>query len=281
MDDLNGTEETIVEAVEPTGPAEDQGKETATPEGGVNPHWEPLRSKLDPISFSKIEEDLKNWDKSADTRISSVNQQLRAYSELGTPEQLQSYATLAQRIDSEPEVIHKALGEFLQKTGRMPETQKELQAAVDNVEEEAEKPEENPELAELRAGQEQITQFLQAQAQAQQEAEADAALDTEIKQLKETHPELLDEDIQEVLQRAAFIASSSNKVPKLADVATDYIENVRNRILNTPRPGDSAPRLVPPTGGAPSTNAQQWDSGKASRDEIQNLIAGLVTRDRK
>lgn len=248
--------------------------------GGGNPAWDTVRTKLDPISFSKIEPDLKDWDKSAETRISSVNQQLKAYSDLGTPDQLKTYAELARRIDTEPEVIHEALGKFLQANGRMPETQKELTDAVDEVE--GDPTEENPELAAIRAGQEKIENFLVQQAQAQQLEAADRELATEIDTLKTAHAELDDRDVQNILQRAAFLAQTTNKIPTLEDVAVEYIEKDRNRILSIQRPGDSAPRLVPTTGGTPPVNQQQqFDAGAASREDVQALIAGLVTRDRK
>ena len=126
MEVPEGTEQPVTDPVEgASGPSDNQGESTS---GGGNPAWETLRSKLDPISFSKIEEDLRGWDKSAETRIASVNQKLSDYQKLGTPEKLQTYANLAQRIDAEPEVIYDALGKFLQKTGRMP-SQQELETA--------------------------------------------------------------------------------------------------------------------------------------------------------
>lgn len=282
MSDPIGTEAPAAstEAPAPSGPEITQ-EPTASEGGGGNPAWDTVRTKLDPISFSKIEEDLKNWDKSAETRISSVNQQLKAYSDLGTPDQLKTYAELARRIDTEPEVIHEALGNFLKDNGRMPETKKELTDAVEGVESEN-PPEENPELAAIKAGQEKIENFLYQQAQAQQLEAADKELATEIDTLKTAHAELDERDVQNILQRAAFIAQTTNKIPTLEEVAVEYIEKDRNRILSTPRPGDSAPRLVPTTGGTPPVNKeQQFDSGSASREDIQNLIAGLVTRDRK
>ena len=278
MSDPIGTEEVTSPEGTPSGPEVTQ--QEPAPEGGGNPAWETVRSKLDPISFSKIEEDLKGWDKSAETRISSVKQQLSAYSELGTPEQLKSYATLAQRIDTEPEVIHQALGDFLRKNGRLPETNKELTDAVDQVEDEN-APEENPELAAIKAGQEEIKNFLAQQEEARAVAAAEEELATEITTLQEAHPELDERDVQNVLQRAAFIAQTTNKIPTLEEVAVEYIEKDRNRILSTQRPGDSAPKLVPTGGGAPSTQQQQVSMGKMPREDVQNLIAGLVTKDRK
>lgn len=280
MSDPIGTE-APAEQPESSGPEVDAPEPTAPEGGGGNPAWDTVRTKLDPISFSKIEEDLKNWDKNAETRISSVNQQLRAYSELGTPEQLKQYADLARRIDTEPEKIHEALGNFLRENGRLPETKKELTDAVADAENEDPEAPENPELAAIRQGQEEIRDFFLAQQEAQAVEAAEKELATEVDNMKAAHPELDERDIENILQRAAFLIQTTNKNKPLEELAVEYIEKDRNRILNTPRPGDSAPRLVPTTGGTPQPPSQQFDAGAASREDVQALIAGLVSRDRK
>jgi hypothetical protein len=135
MDETTGTEiDTAPEVSESSGPVGETTEQQATGDSGGNPAWDSLRSKLDPVSFHNIQEDLKNFDKNAESRISSLNQQLKQYNELGSPEQLQNYATIAQRLDTEPEVIYNALGEFLKQNGRLPNTEKELQEAVDEEE---------------------------------------------------------------------------------------------------------------------------------------------------
>jgi transposase-like protein len=239
-----------------------------------------LRSKLDPVSFHSIQEDLKNFDKNAESRISSLNQQLKEYNELGSPEQLQNYATIAQRLDTEPEVIYNALGEFLKQNGRMPETEAELQDAVD--EEEAFGTEEapvDPRLAQLEQQQQQMQEFLAQQEQVRVQQEADSALEQEIGELKKAHPDFTEDDVREVLMRAAFQLQSSGKAGKLSDVAQEYVDKTVNRIRAVPRPGDSAPRLLPTSGGVPA-GQQATPLGKMSRNDVQSLIASSLEQGR-
>ena len=277
MDETTGTEAEIsTEIVEPSGPVETAEAPAESTSTG-NPAWESVRAKLDPISFHAIEDELKKWDKNAESRISSLNQQLKSYSELGSPEQLQNYVAIAQKLDTEPETIYQALGEFLKQNGRLPQTEAELQEAVDDQEENQEVV--DPRLAQLEQQQEQMRQFLEQQEMVRIQQEADATLDREIAELKATQPGFTDDDIKEVLMRAAFQLQSGNKNVKLADVANEYLEKTVNRIRAVPRPGDSAPRLLPTSGGVPG--GQQAPSlGKMSRSEVQDFIAASLQQGR-
>ena len=277
MDETTGTEiDTSTEVQESSGPVE--AAETPDVSGG-NPAWDSLRTKLDPISFRAIEDDLKNFDKQAESRISSLNQQLKSYSELGSPEQLQNYSVIAQKLDTEPEVIYNALGEFLKQNGRLPETEKELQSAVDDQEANQDQPQEDPRLAQLEQQQQMMQNFLMQQQQMQIEQEADVALDKEVNELKQAYPEFTNEDVREVLMRTAFKFQQTGKSAKLADVAKEYMDNTVNRIRAVPRPGDSAPRLLPTSGGMPQ-GQQQVSLGKMSRNDVQNLIASSIAQGR-
>jgi hypothetical protein len=274
VDDLTGTDSVDTSAEVPTadsGPVD--GGDNLASEAGGNPAWESLRTKLDPISFKSIEEDLKGWDKSAETRISTLNSQLKPYKDLGEVEQLQSYAALAQQIDAQPEVIYEALGNFLRENGRMPETQAELQDAVDDTEDGQEY--RDPRFDELQQQQEQMRQFLEQQENARMEQEADKALEQEIGQLQQSFPDFTQDDIQEVLMRAAFELTNGSE-RKLDEIAKEYIEKTVNRIRAVPRPGDSAPRLLPTSGGVPTSNGQGTPLGKMSRSDVQSLIAASL-----
>lgn len=277
MDETTGTEiDASTEAVESSGPVETAEAPAESTSG--NPAWDSVRTKLDPISFRAIEDELKNWDKQAESRISSLNQQLKSYSELGSPEQLQNYAAIAQKLDTEPEVIYQALGEFLKQNGRMPETEQELQDAVDDQEEGQENVI-DPRLSQLEQQQEQMRQFLEQQEMMRVQQEADATLDQEIAELRAAQPDFTEDDIKEILMRAAFQLQSGNKAVKLGDVANEYLEKTVNRIRAVPRPGDSAPRLLPTSGGVPGGN-QNPSLGKMSRDDIQNFIASSLQQGR-
>ncbi len=282
MDETTGTEtETSTEVVDSSGPVGETTEQAPADDSGGNPAWDSLRSKLDPVSFHNIQDDLKTFDKNAESRISSLNQQLKQYNELGSPEQLQNYAAIAQRLDTEPEVIYNALGEFLKQNGRLPETAQEMQDAVDEEEatnENGEAPV-DPRLAQLEQQTQQMQEFLAQQEQMRIQQEADTVLGQEIDELKQAHPDFSEDDVREVLMRAAFQLQSSGKTAKLSDVAQEYVDKTVNRIRAVPRPGDSAPRLLPTSGGMPG-GQQAKPLGKLSRDDVQNLIASSIQQGR-
>ena len=281
MDEPTGTEiDTEPEVSDSSGPVETAEASPEVDSSGGNPAWESLRTKLDPVSFHSIQDDLKNFDKNAESRISSLNQQLKEYSGLGSPEQLQNYSAIAQRLDTEPEVIYNALGEFLKQNGRLPETAKEMQDAVDEeaTDEYGEAPE-DPRLAQLEQQQQQMQQFLAQQQQVRVQQEADSALEQEIGALKQAHPDFSEDDVREVLMRAAFQLQSSGKAGKLSEVANEYVDKTVNRIRAVPRPGDSAPKLLPTSGGMPG-GQQAKPLGKLSRNDVQSLIASSLEQGR-
>lgn len=281
MDETTGTEiDTSPEVSESSGPVGETTEQQTSGDSGGNPAWDSLRSKLDPVSFHNIQEDLKSFDKNAESRISSLNQQLKQYNELGSPEQLQNYAMIATRLDTEPEVIYNALGEFLRQNGRLPNTEKELQDAVD--EEEATNEYDgpvDPRLAQLEQQQQQMQDFLAQQEYMRVQQEADYTLEQEINELKQVHPEFSEDDVREVLMRAAFQLQSNGKSGKLSDVAQEYVDKTVNRIRAVPRPGDSAPRLLPTSGGMPG-GQQAKPLGKLSRNDVQSLIASSIEQGR-
>jgi len=282
MDETTGTEtETSTEVVDSSGPVEETTEQQTSGDTGGNPAWDSLRSKLDPVSFHNIQEDLKTFDKNAESRISSLNQQLKQYNELGSPEQLQNYAAIAQRLDTEPEVIYNALGEFLKQNGRLPETAQEMQDAVDEEEATNENDEApvDPRLAQLEQQTQQMQEFLSQQEQMRIQQEADVALEQEINELKQAHPDFTEDDVREVLMRAAFQLQSNGKAAKLSDVAQEYVDKTVNRIRAVPRPGDSAPRLLPTSGGMPG-GQQAKPLGQLSRNDIQSLIASSIEQGR-
>jgi hypothetical protein len=272
--DTADTSSEVAGPIETSGPVESQA--------GGNPAWESLRTKLDPVTFKLIEPDLKGFDSNAEKRISGLNQQLKGYTSLGTPDQVKSYANIARQIDAQPEVIYQALGNFLQQNGRLPQTAgevRQVQAEAD-AQDEGDLDPYDERLSQLQQQQEQMRQFLEEQENQRMSAEADQALDAEISQLKQAFPSFTDADIAEVIQKAAWQAQTQGNIPPLAQVAQSYIDNTVNRIRSVPRPGDSAPRLVPTSGGGVPQNTQQTSLGKRSNADVQALVAGIISQSR-
>lgn len=260
---------------------------TAEPQqaGGENPAWEPFKTKLDPISYRAIQDDLKALDQSAQSRITSVNEQLKpwkAFADAGYgPEQVQQAITIAKQLNEKPEEIFTALQTYLEREGRLPNKQELKQEVVEQQgDPEAEQqPQTDPRFETLEQQQKMMMEFLQNQHKAEVDRAADDELNSEISALREAHKDLTDADLNEIINRAALKAQSTGKVPTLEEAFADF-DALRTRILSTPRPGDSAPQLLPTSGGVPATGGQQKSLGQLSNAETQALMADLLDKNK-
>jgi hypothetical protein len=265
--------------VDQSQPTTEQPTQQPSGDQGGNPAWNDIRSQLDPISFSKIEPHLRSMDQAAQQRITSVNQQyapFKQFSDAGIPpERLAQAIQYADMLDKDPVKVHEMLGGFLKETGRMPTAAEAEQAMEDQENDEDQEPQGDPRV-------DQILGFLQQQARQQAEQVADAELAQEVSSLQTTHAELTQEDVKDIIGRAALAAQQAGpngKIPSLEEVYQGYFLPMRNRILTAPRPGDSAPQLLPTSGGTPQSG-QQKKLGELSRSETQDLIASLVEANR-
>jgi hypothetical protein len=254
-----------IEATEATGP------DTT---GGFNPAWEPIKEKLGDAAFQLIQPELNKWDQGVNKRFETISSEYAPYKDLGTPEELTNYRAIVQQMDENPEAMYEALGNFLQENGRMP-TKAEAQDIADEIEsDESSSDSVDPRYAELAKGQEAIMEFLEKQQEYELQMEAESELDAEIKDLVNSKG-YSEADMQEILRTAAFLSSQNDQFVPLAQAAEQF-DSLRERILTTPRPGDSAPRLLPTSGGTPQ--GVQRTVGEMSRNETQDLIAAYLSQ---
>jgi len=246
--------------------------------GGFNPAWEPIKEKLGDAAFQLIQPELSQWDQGVNKRFETISSQYAPYKDLGTPEELANYKQIIEQMDSNPEAIYEALGTFLEENGRMPSKQEAQELADEIDEQDGDDPSYDPRIDELAQGQEQIRQFLETQQQMEIQAQAEQELSVEMTTLQKER-NYSEEDMTEVIRQAAFLSSQSDNIVPLS-VAADQFDALRERILTTPRPGDSAPRLLPTSGGTPSSTANK-SMGQLSRNETQDLVAAFLNESNK
>ena len=245
--------------------------------GGFNPAWEPIKEKLGDAAFQLIQPELSQWDQGVNKRFETISSQYAPYKDLGSPEELANYKQIIEQMDSNPEAIYEALGTFLEENGRMPSKQ-EAQELADDIDEYGEDPSYDPRIDQLAQGQEQIREFLEYQQEMEVQAQAEYELADEMNAIQQERG-YSQEDMAEVIRQAAFLSSQSDNIVPLS-VAADQFDALRERILTTPRPGDSAPRLLPTSGGTPSS-AMNKSMGELSRNETQDLIAAFLNESNK
>lgn len=247
---------------------------------GGNPAWAPIREKLGDAAFKLIEPELRGWDSGVQKRFDTINQQYAPYKELGSPEELAQYKNVYQNLDQTDALdLFNQIGEFLKTEGRYP-TQAEAQDLADDLEDSDLVGKPDPRVDQLAASQDQILEFLQGQQATQQAAQADAEVGQEIDQVNPGGTKYAKDDMVEILQRAAFLnqqeeAKGSGKYIPIAQAAAEF-DALRNRLLSAPRAVNSAPKLMPTSGGAPTSGQPQRTLGSLSRSETQDLVAGFL-----
>lgn len=268
---------------EGTAPVESLGgdvqQEATGPEAdsGFNPAWEPIKEKLGDAHFQLIQSELSKWDQGVNKRFESINEQYAPYKELGSVEEISGYKQIIDQMESNPEGMYEALGNFLRETGRMP-SQEEAQDIADELDTDEQSGVNDPRIDQLAAQQEEIRSFLEAQQNFEIQQQADTELANEIEELTSSRGYSKD-DMREIISRAAFLSSNSDKVIPLSQAADEF-DALRERILTTPRPGDSAPRLLPTSGGTANNNTNR-SMGELSRNETQDLIAAVLSQGSK
>lgn len=250
--------------------------------GGVNPVWDPIRNELG-VQFETIKPHLLDIDKGFNEGITKANAKYapwKQFDESGlTPDTIQQQLQVVQALNDRPEEIYQALGQFLEQNGRLPKNAEEAQQALDDVQEDDPyQSEEAKQIAEMRKQLEDQQQFLQAQVEQQHREQLEEKANQEVAQeydaFEKAHPELSEQDKQDIYQRHyLYAASGPQNMKTLEEVYKEHLALVE-RVRSVPRPNDLAPRLPGAGGGVPT--GQRKDPSEYSRNESQDALAALV-----
>lgn len=240
---------------------------------GENPAWASFKEALDPMSFERVKPLLAKSDKDVQSRFDKIHEQYKPFKDLVDnevdPERVKVSLNLAQQVEQDPEFVFNSLKEFLQRNGRMPEDEQELAEDVEDQQQEQEE-QDDPRIA-------QLEQWAHQQEQEKLASEADTWLDSELSRVQKEHPELTETDIREVLERATTHATRTGEELQNLDPFVKSVLDYQQNILTRPRPGDSAPNLVPSGGGIPQQQNQKT-LGQLSSNEVQNTLASLTMK---
>lgn len=255
--------------------------------GGDNPAWEPIRSSLDENTYSLIKPHLSKFDQEASRRIAATNEKYGWAGQLTesgqTPEKIQAAVRFAQQLEENPVEMLNRLRGFVEENypddyGKLDWIARQQQALADgqleapNLDED-----EDPRFAEIRQQQEELAQqqeaqrdFLQQQEQTRVFNEMTNQIDRDVTRIREARPDIAREDWAEILNYCALQANQGQMVT--VEQAVGWFDSIANRIRTTPRPGDSAPDLLP-LGGGNAARPQTLDPSNMTDAQIQEFIA--------
>lgn len=267
---------------EPEVETQETGPETTSqdeaPSGG-NPAWQPYREALPEINFKLIEPLLAEQDKQVNRKFEEIHKQyepLKPYQELGVPaERIQQVMPIMDMLDADPVQFYELLIQHPAVAAKLAEaTGQDF-----GLDEPAEQPDptdisSNPQFQQM---QEQLSGFQKMfEEQQRQEAtkQVDAEVESEVAAFRQGRPDLTDGDMENIFNRISATYQNTGKLLSFEQAAGAH-DAYRNSILSAPRPGASAPRVMPTNGGAPSPNSPA-KLGTMSPQQTRDLMASLV-----
>lgn len=234
--------------------------EPVVQETGVNPAWDTLKEKLPKEFHSQIDPILSEWDKNVQQKFQQNAEELRRYEAWKEfvdnnvdPNQLRVAHQMAQNLNTDPLTFYNNLSTMLRERGLIQEAQQVEQKAEEELE--ALEQVNDPRIDALAKQQEMLIQGLTAQQQAQMQADADARIAQQVQSdmaALESKTGPLPEWVKnEVFNRGALMTQQLGRPVGLQEAFMEF-QKIRQQLLNTPRPGETAPRVVPGGGGFPA-----------------------------
>jgi hypothetical protein len=262
---------------------------------GDNPAWDPIRSAVDDTTYQLIKPHLSKFDQEAQKRVTSVNEKYGWAGKLidggMTAEEVQQAADLARQLSDDPVTVFTNLKGYVEQYypdqyGQLDWIVRQAQAAAGIPPEQQGLDGDDPREAEYAQRQAELDareqRMLDAFDQQEQKRLYDgfsAQIDRDYNTIAPTRPDLQKEDWREIMGYAASQAQAGKVVTVGEAVA--WFDSIAERVRTAPRPGDSAPSLLPLGGGNPAS-PQKVDYAKMSDADIQAMIASdMDARNRK
>lgn len=238
-----------------------------------NPAWVTLKEKLPKEFHSQIDPILKDWDAGVKRQFEANKSRYSAFDPLIeqgiTPDAIQQAMGIVERINSEPLAFYEQMRDLLLQNGMIEEAE-QVQDKIEDLEEEQGQQSTDPRVDQILQAQQQLANSIQAQQAERAQQEAAARADRQIKaelQAIESRVGTLPEWAKvELFNRAAFLSEQQDRDVSLIEAYRD-MQALRQQMINQPRPGAQAPRVVPSGGGFPAP-ARDKDALKTSDGRI-------------
>jgi len=252
------------------------GNETPV-ESGVNPAWNDVLSILPEQFHEAVTGHFKQWDEAANSRIESVNTQLKDYEaykalvdhSISMDEINQGLMTWHE-INTNPENVYNALREAY-KFGEPQQPQPQVQP---NGNESEDDPfatfdiTQHPEYQKLQQNLQTVTQVVYNDVKAKQDAQEDLALETELKGLEAKYAE----SNLPVPLNMEFVLSKMMNGASGEQAVEDFTAMVRAM-----QPAPFAPSVLSGNSGSGSgLPSNAIDVTKLSGKETRNLVANFI-----
>lgn len=289
MGDLDNTNDPTPN-VEPSTNQEPAGGEVT----GDNPAWDPIRTALDDTTYQLVKPHLSKFDEEATRRVTSVNEKYAWAGKLieggMTSQEVEQAAALAQELANNPLGVFENLNGYVKQYypdeyAKLAWIVQQAQAAADLTGQQPNPDGDgDPRYDELKQRQDaldqQQRQFFEQQETQRMYDEASAQIDAEYQSISAKRPDLQKEDWREIMGYAAAQSMQGDK-PVTVTEAVAWYDSITNRIRTAPRPGDSAPSLLPLGGGNPGSPQKVNYADMSDADIVAAIAADVDAKNKQ
>lgn len=271
-----GSDVSVDTGAENPGPVADAG--SSQPQGGGdNPAWSPFKEALGEVPYQLIKPTLAEMDKKANERFEAIHKEyepLKGFSDLGvTPEQVRQQQQIIDLLNNDPLTFYNMLGQNPQIAAAL-QGQQEEPVEDESGDEDPFDLNSNPQFQALQQQNQQMMQMLQERQQQEQAQQMDQQIESEMAEVFGQHQDF---DKQDQKQAIMIWANMVQFDPNATlEQAAEQVAGYKQSILSTPRPGASAPQVMPTNGSSPSPNSNVHMGALSSKDTrglVQQMLA--------
>lgn len=270
-----GSDGLVDAGAENPGPVADAGS-TQPQGGGENPAWAPFKEQLGEVPYRLIQPTLAEMDKKANERFEAIHKEyepLKGFGELGvTPDQVKQYQQIIDLMNNDPVTFYNMLGQNPQIAASLQQGNEEEPVESEGDDDPFDL-EQNPQFQALQQQNQQMMEMLQERQQQEQAQQMDQQIESEMSEVFGAHQDF---DQQDQKQAIMIWANMVQFDPNATlEQAASQVAEYKQSILSTPRPGASAPQVMPTNGSSPSPNSNAR-MGNLSNQDTRHLVQQML-----
>lgn len=249
--------------------------ETPDSDSGGNPAWNGLLEKLPAEFHNLVRPELEKWDKNFQEMTTKYKPYEDFVSSGIEKDHIMRSLNLYQNLSTNPQGFYEVLGQRLgitaEQAQQVVEDSTDEDGVVDlddNVPDVVKK-----QLEGLSAGQEQMRQYIEAEAHRKQVEAETQAIDEHFARLREKHGTFNEKAVME----RAMLQMANGQSPDLDKAFAEYQQFV-NEIRQTPTAGQKAPIVMPTGGGVPGSGLNKPVAEYTEEDRAAAFKAMLDAR---
>lgn len=258
----------------------DAGSQQQPQQTGDNPSWASYVKEFPEQLQGMARDTFKKWDADVQGQFTKIHEQYRPFKSYidnkVDPAKLDQAYALANQLESDPEQFARLLA------GHLGLTIEEAKQAVADVAEPDNSPDANSDFARLQQRQDELVQMFQQQEDTRQQealtSKYTKQIEDEIGLIESTYGKMTDPVRDAVLEHAYARSVATNREVSLPEAyqSLNTLITQATQARSTPRPGATAPRMVP-AGNTVPTVPDGKSLGTLTDKETRDMAAAVIS----